>query len=189
MDWLLCHSNPLVPASVVYFAGTFQGVDTELGGRVLVPTVSLFREEAATFDEAAAHLLAAILTTFGPATAVARSWEALPAQIHVPSPYQPQEKGPDERHRGASAEDARWLREALGISRREMAQSGSPGRSMDVAMLAAMELIAATGSARASVERAIDAQFADAEEGWTYLLGLFALSFPNRLGEVLDGHL
>lgn len=105
MDWLLCHSNPLVPASVVYFAGTFQGVDTELGGRVLVPTVSLFREEAATYDEAAAHLLAAILTTFGPATAVAKQWEAMPAQIHVPSPYQPQVKGPDERHRGATTKD------------------------------------------------------------------------------------
>ena len=113
MDWLICHSNPIAPASVVYFAGTFQGVDTELRGRVLVPTVSLFRDEAATFDEAAAHLLAAILTTFGPATAVARQWEALPAQIHVPSPCQPQEKGPDERHRGATPEDIAILRAAI----------------------------------------------------------------------------
>lgn len=188
MDWLLCRSNPTTPAGVVYFAGTFEGVGT-LSGRVLVPAVSLFREEAATFDDAGAHLLAAMLTAFGPAADAARPWEALPAQIHVPSPYRPQEKGPDERHRGASAEEANRLREALGISRREAALSGSPGSTMDVAMLAAMELIAATGSARAGVERLIKAQFADVEDGWTYLLGLFAISFPDRLGEVLDGRL
>ncbi|MFG1318043.1 hypothetical protein [Xanthobacter autotrophicus] len=167
-DWLLCRSNPSAPAGVVYFAGTFVGVDTELGGRVLVPTVSLFRDEAATFDEAGAHLLAAMLTTFGPAADAARPWEAMPAQIHVPSPYQPQVKGPDER-------------------RRKAAQSGAPGRSMEIAMVAAMELIATTGSARAGVERLIDAQFADAEEGWTHLLGLFAISLGDALGEVPHG--
>lgn len=100
-DWLLCRSNPTAPAGVVYFAGTFEGVGT-LSGRVLVPAVSLFREEAATFDDAGAHLLAAMLTAFGPAADAARPWEAMPAQIHVPSPYRSQEKGPDERGQRAA---------------------------------------------------------------------------------------
>ncbi|MBN8916657.1 MAG: hypothetical protein J0I31_13780 [Rhizobiales bacterium] len=90
-DYLICRKAPDAPAGVVYFTGAYDVLAYEpVSGpaeRLLTPSVSLLRTEAATYDQAVAELLADILTDFGPAGGVpdAVRWEAVIASITLPA--------------------------------------------------------------------------------------------------------
>lgn len=101
--WLLCRRSEVAPEGVTYWAGGADIVDCTLGGRVAVPPVTLFRDEAAEVeDEAAARLLADLFTALGPAPDAA-PWEVLPAAIALP----------ERQSNSASASDIAALRAAI----------------------------------------------------------------------------
>lgn len=108
-DWTVCRLAPDVAGSVEYL------VDIRLSDArwLSSPLVSVDRAEAWTGHRQAADSVADILNLHGGGHEDRGAWTALPAVIHAPSPYQPQEKGAEERRRGANSEDVSALRVAI----------------------------------------------------------------------------
>lgn len=105
-SWLLCRRSPRAPAGCIYFTGEirlWRGEDQLIS----CPTVSLFRDEARLFpNEELARVLASALQDTSP-SASDDDWRALPAEICLPSPYQPQPRTRAERDAWGETREAR----------------------------------------------------------------------------------
>lgn len=90
VDFLICRKSPLTPEGCVFFRGAYDILSVEWPGQpqnvVLVAETSIFRDEAALYDEGAARLIADLLSDFGlrPLNTDDVRWRALPAAISMP---------------------------------------------------------------------------------------------------------
>ena len=181
-DWTVCRLAPDVAGSVEYL------VDIRLGDARWLsnPLVSADRADAWMGHRQGADAVADLLNLHGGGSEDRGAWTALPAVIRVPSPYQPQEKGSEERRRGATAEDIAALRAA--ISGSVVFQVASlHGAAIDKGAAAAMQLIADAESASAALVQLVQARFSDPEEGWAYLLFVLCTELRGNSGEVPYG--
>jgi hypothetical protein len=181
-DWTVCRLAPDVAGRVEYLVDIRLSDARWLGS----PVVSADRADAWTGHRQGADAVADILNLHGGGSEDRGAWTALPAVIHAPSPYQPQEKGVEERRRGATAEDIGALRAAISGSV-VFQVADLHGAAIDKGATAAMQLIAAAESASAALAELVQARFADPEEGWAYLLFVLCTELGGNSGEVPHG--